>query len=389
MSASYRNMRRWRFPVTMVVATCCILYHYGAFTRIPGIGSISIKNFLGTMRFTTDPMDPVFVLILCHGKRVGIANEPTTRQIQQTMVMMKSATTLTARRLRYYIIVDSDEIQNELLNEMLDWPTDYRNKITLIFIPVWYPEGRTEMINLGSVCVIERLFISEIIKEESAVIYVDTDTLFMRPPEDLWDVFWKFTPTQVAAMSPCLFHYGTSKKSKTPFFGKTGLNAGLIMMNLTRMREFPGGGFIEANNKAFNKYRNDIALADQDILNIVFSQYPDHLYELGCEWNYRPWQCRLGKNTCPETSVTGASLVHGNTRAFVSGTEPKLQILYDCWKSHEMGSSLTEFYTNLTDTLHLVMLGDCKTQCCKLHAIDTVLTQQLRTYLQNKNLLKK
>ena len=29
----------------------------------------------------------------------------------------------------------------------------------------------------------------------------------------------------------------------------------------------------------------------QDILNILFHYYPDMLYELPCEWNYRVWQC--------------------------------------------------------------------------------------------------
>jgi len=34
-----------------------------------------------------------------------------------------------------------------------------------------------------------------------------------------------------------------------------------------------------------------IKLADQDILNILFHYYPEKLYELPCEWNYRVWLC--------------------------------------------------------------------------------------------------
>ena len=36
-----------------------------------------------------------------------------------------------------------------------------------------------------------------------------------------------------------------------------------------------------------DKYRPKIKLADQDILNILFSFYPEKLFELPCQWNYR------------------------------------------------------------------------------------------------------
>ena len=41
-------------------------------------------------------------------------------------------------------------------------------------------------------------------------------------------------------------------------------------MNLTRMKDFPGGGWIAANMKVFDTFKKRIKLADQDILNILF-----------------------------------------------------------------------------------------------------------------------
>jgi UDP-xylose:glucoside alpha-1,3-xylosyltransferase len=38
-------------------------------------------------------------------------------------------------------------------------------------------------------------------------------------------------------------------------------------------------------------FQSRIKLADQDILNILFHYYPEKLYELPCEWNYRVWLC--------------------------------------------------------------------------------------------------
>lgn len=57
---------------------------------------------------------------------------------------------------------------------------------------------------------------------------------------------------------------------QVPFYGKSGLNAGVMHMNLTRMKHFPGGGWTAANLKAFDTFKRTIKLADQDILNILF-----------------------------------------------------------------------------------------------------------------------
>ena len=128
-----------------------------------------------------------------------------------------------------------------------------------------------------------------------------------RPPEDLWSFFDDFSPGHVAAMAPCLYHYDTPRNKVTedswkclywllnetvqvPFYGETGLNAGIMHMDLDRMRDIPDG-WTRANMAMHDKFRTRIKLADQDILNILFHYYPDMLYELPCEWNYRVWQC--------------------------------------------------------------------------------------------------
>ena len=90
-------------------------------------------------------------------------------------------------------------------------------------------------------------------------------------------------------MAPCMYHYG-SERNKVPYYGETGLNAGIMHMHLDRMRDIPDG-WIGATMAMHDKYKNRIKLADQDILNILFSFYPEKLYELPCEWNYRVWLC--------------------------------------------------------------------------------------------------
>jgi len=73
---------------------------------------------------------------------------------------------------------------------------------------------------------------------------------------------------------PCHFINLTKYHSynQIPFYGSSGLNAGLMHMNFTRMKNFPDGGWIEANMKVFDQYKQKIVLADQDILNILFNK---------------------------------------------------------------------------------------------------------------------
>lgn len=51
-----------------------------------------------------------------------------------------------------------------------------------------------------------------------------------------------------------------------PFYGSFGFNAGVLLMNLTRMREF---NFVEKVRIIYEQYKDVIQLADQDILSIL------------------------------------------------------------------------------------------------------------------------
>ena len=42
-------------------------------------------------------------------------------------------------------------------------------------------------------------------------LIVLTRNIPARPPEDLWSFFDDFSPSHVAAMAPCLYHYDTPR----------------------------------------------------------------------------------------------------------------------------------------------------------------------------------
>lgn len=70
-------------------------------------------------------------------------------------------------------------------------------------------------------------------------MYVDSDILFLQPVDGLWDFLSQFSPSQLAAMSPeheepRIAWY--SRFARHPFYGRTGINSGVMLMNMTRIR---------------------------------------------------------------------------------------------------------------------------------------------------------
>lgn len=65
----------------------------------------------------------------------------------------------------------------------------------------------------------------------------------------------------------------------------TGVNSGVMLMNLTRMRHFQWEKYVIP---VYQEYKTKITWGDQDIINIVFHFHPEKLYVYPCNYNYRP-----------------------------------------------------------------------------------------------------
>ena len=93
-------------------------------------------------------------------------------------------------------------------------------------------------------CATARLFIPEMFPNLDAGIFLDTDIVLMDNITNLWNFFDKFNSIQLMGMAATETIYD-ERVAKLPYFGPpgVGLNAGVILMNLTRMREMSGAGF--------------------------------------------------------------------------------------------------------------------------------------------------
>lgn len=88
-----------------------------------------------------------------------------------------------------------------------------------------------------SVCLLQSIQL--ILKDVDSIVYVDSDILFLQPVDRLWAFLSQFNSSQLAAMAPeheepRIAWY--NRFARHPFYGRTGINSGVMLMNMTRMR---------------------------------------------------------------------------------------------------------------------------------------------------------
>ncbi|XP_063875958.1 glucoside xylosyltransferase 1-like isoform X1 [Scylla paramamosain] len=328
--------------------------------------------------------EPEFAIVVCRDKNDSEKDATGfQRQLRQISVLLKSAASLTSETLIFNIVADSYATYETVTNLTASWPAAYRERVVFDeFKEVFYPPGAEDMMNMFRLCATERLFLAQTFEDKDAVVFLDTDTLFLMPPENLWRKVYEFNPHQVIGIAPCLYMYGPRFK-KFPTYGSSGLNAGVLVMNLTRLRAFEGG-WTENIMHILDKYKTKLSLADQDILNILFSNKTTakHLYELGCEWNYREKLCSKGRNKCKRAQQLGVGLLHGAALTFVNDKEQKFQAVFDAWERHQLGESEKALLASLRTTLRRQKRSQ---GCSRLHFIDKILLQGLENTLRGRH----
>lgn len=91
---------------------------------------------------------------------------------------------------------------------------------------------------------------------------------------ELWRIFRKFDGEQIFACANqtdvrIRRNWYQNSSVRFPFYGLSNLNSGVLLMNLTRMREF---NFVEKISLIFDQYKDTLVLVDQDILRATTIQ---------------------------------------------------------------------------------------------------------------------
>ncbi|KAG7163068.1 Glucoside xylosyltransferase 2-like [Homarus americanus] len=166
-----------------------------------------------------------------------------------------------------------------------------------------------------------------LLKDVDALVYVDTDVVFLAPLEELWSHFYKMNSSHMAAMAPEHEDLATgwyNRFAKHPYYGKLGVNSGVMLMNLTRLHK---------------------------------------LYVYGCEYNLRPDHC-MYMSVCKAAEKRGVFVLHGNRGTFHSGKQPAFRAVYRAWEEYNLGQDLRQ---DLYYPMQRYLLKTSNTTCGKIH----------------------
>ncbi|XP_047737039.1 glucoside xylosyltransferase 1-like [Hyalella azteca] len=187
---------------------------------------------------------------------------------------------LTCKRCgRLHVISNSQEVFTHVTRLRETFPAHHREALTLMPHDIWYPADHAHLAAKYRPCSTQRLFLPQALPDVELVMYVDTDVLFLRPPEQLWREFDNFNSEQLLAAAPPVFM--REGRDESTLFNKRGFNAGLLLLNLTRMRRWGerGEGTEERwgegerwVGEVLDALKNPNLDSDQDLLNYIFNQ---------------------------------------------------------------------------------------------------------------------
>ena len=261
----------------------------------------------------------------------------------------------TKHNLHLHIFTDQKNLDREYFDKELEtWPGFSELWMMFYTYQAQYPDpihvtDKKEWENLFKPCASLRLFLAKLLPSIDSVIYVDIDVLFLRPPEDLWKYFEDFSSSHIAGLVPecdrnqkdCWYR----NHAKHPYVKPDGVNTGVMLMNLTRMRSIK---WEEELVSIYMNYKSNLVFGDQDILNVYFQKHSNYLYNIPCEWNYRPDFC-YKDSLCDGAVKKGIGILHGNRLVFQKpNIQPEFYVMFQAFKDYSFQDSIEDAIINTT-----------------------------------------
>uniref|UniRef100_A0A6B2EA77 UDP-D-xylose:beta-D-glucoside alpha-1,3-D-xylosyltransferase n=1 Tax=Phlebotomus kandelakii TaxID=1109342 RepID=A0A6B2EA77_9DIPT len=259
-------------------------------------------------------------------------------RLHETLNMLKSVLLFNTNEYPLkFVIITEESLMTSFSEKLGDWKELLKDSFTFELMTLTFPEkNREEWINLFKPCAAQRLFLPSLLSHIDSVLYMDTDTLFLSSVVDAWKMFRQFNESQMVGLSPEHEDVNVgwyNRFARHPFYGPLGLNSGVMLMNLTRMRAFE---WEQKILPIYKEYRVKITWGDQDLINILFHFHPEKLFVFPCEWNYRPDHC-MYMSVCKAPS--GVRIVHGNRGYFHSEKQPAFREIFAAIEEYQIGSN--------------------------------------------------
>nr|CAD7458280.1 unnamed protein product [Timema tahoe] len=118
----------------------------------------------------------------------------------------------------------------------------------------------------------------------------------------------------------------------------SGVNSGVMLMNLTRMRLFSWTDYVAP---IYKEYKLTMTWGDQDIINIIFHFHPamyfftDKLYVYPCRYNYRPDHC-MYMSVCHGAEQLGVAVLHGSRGSFHAEKLPAFRAIFKATEENQI-----------------------------------------------------
>ncbi|XP_047509946.1 glucoside xylosyltransferase 1 [Pieris napi] len=349
-------MRKHYTKLFLFLCLCCIILLFYA----TNLSKYSLTAYKNNATLRSNSRDNVYY-VTKNVDRVVISFVVCDSRFNESLNLIKSSLLFSSSPL-YFIIFADDKLRNNFSITLNKWKKILGDNLKFEIQRIVFPEEhKEEWMNLFSKCAAQRLFIPKLIPHVDAMLYVDTDTIFLGPPEQLWDLFSQFNAYQITAMSleddnPNVSWY--PRFAKHPFYGKYGLNSGVMLMNLTRMREF---AWVDYVTPIMLKYKLYIPWGDQDIINIIFHYHEKAVYLLSCRYNYRTDQCMYG-DACADATNRGVFILHGSRRAFHNHKQPAFEAIYRAIDEYKVGGDPSEVLNNMEKYLDAAPESNCGNQ---------------------------
>lgn len=310
MKLQYSSLRYW--IIILVFITILYLYWSGlAFRQIvENAEENSILGQKGTNSDKKNDVDIVIVVVVC-GDR-----------FDESITMLKSAIMFTRTSKLRLIVIAEDQHIEAFREKLTEWQEIVNGRFQFQVRPLEFPTAMAnEWRNLFKPCASQRLFLPNVLHDIDAILYMDADTLFLTGAEAVWSHFNRMNSSQLAALAPEHEDPNVAwynRFARHPYYGKLGVNTGVMLMNLTRMRHFQWVDYVVP---IYKRYKLKITWGDQDIVNIIFHFHPDKLLEYSCAYNFRPDHCMYGPAckavyTSNPATPNGALVLHGSRAAF-------------------------------------------------------------------------
>lgn len=233
-------------------------------------------------------------------------------RVEEVLVLIKSALVFSTKEFHLNFLIVTEKSLFQLLTEKIEAFQNFHD-FSFLLRETKFPNDRGEMWRtLFKPCAAQRLFLPSLLPDIDELIYLDSDTLFLSSPLEIYEKFKQFNSTQIAGLVQEAENKNTgwySRFAQHEYYG-LGLNSGVMLMNLKRMRQI---NWEKSLVPIYEKYNLRIVFGDQDLINIYFNFNPGQLYLMPCEYNYRPDHC-MYTSLCH--APDGLKIIHGNRASF-------------------------------------------------------------------------